>query len=193
MNLHSEYERLNHEVEQQDIVTFLERVYDAPGFITQRTIRLWLKELDIDCIQPRPRRNRDIRYTKPDILRLTLEKADNLRRLREKFDRNVDRLNTSARQKTPPPTYPVKLNFFGLTGKWEHQTFADIDRDVQPDDPQFLQQVVDRQEQPLEQRRIGNCFVVVENNKLSPDATSADPFCHMFYYPERFASIIPKH
>lgn len=192
MNLNFEYDRLDREIEQQDIVTFLERVYEAPGFITQRTVVRWLDELDIDCIQPRPRRNRDIRYAKSDILRLTLEKADNLRRLREKFDRNVERLNTSVRQKAPSPTYPVKLHFFGLTGKLEHQTVADIDRNVQPDDPQFLQQVVDRQEQPLEQHRLGKCFVVVENNKLSPDASGRDPFCHVFYYPERFASIIPK-
>ncbi|MED0866759.1 hypothetical protein [Bacillus safensis] len=75
---------LNDEVEQNEILDFIDKKYGVNQLVTQRTIQRWLEELGIDCIQPRPKRNRDIRYRKSDILKLEELKRVNLLRKRNK-------------------------------------------------------------------------------------------------------------
>ncbi|WP_277680273.1 MerR family transcriptional regulator, partial [Gracilibacillus dipsosauri] len=58
--------------------------YGVNQLVTQRTIQRWLDELGIDCIQPRPKRNRDIRYRKSDVLKLEKIKRTNLLRKKNK-------------------------------------------------------------------------------------------------------------
>lgn len=75
---------LNEEVAQNEILDFIDMKYGANQLVTQRTIQRWLEELGIDCIQPRPKRNRDIRYRKSDVLKLEEIKRTNLLRKRNK-------------------------------------------------------------------------------------------------------------
>ncbi|MFD1031538.1 hypothetical protein [Metaplanococcus flavidus] len=69
---------LKEEVKQKEILEYFERKYDEKNIITQRTIRNWMKELNIECIQPTPKRNADRRYKKEDILNLEKNKMDTL-------------------------------------------------------------------------------------------------------------------
>ncbi|MDL4935195.1 hypothetical protein P2T63_09210 [Ligilactobacillus murinus] len=75
---------LNEEVAQNEILDFIDTKYGANQLVTQRTIQRWLEELGIDCIQPRPKRNRDIRYRKSDVLKLEEIKRTNLLRKKNK-------------------------------------------------------------------------------------------------------------
>src|SRR5690606_37846654 len=75
---------LNEEVAQHEILDFIDMKYGVNQLVTQRTIQRWLDELGIDCIQPRPKRNRDIRYRKSDVLKLEKIKRTNLLRKKNK-------------------------------------------------------------------------------------------------------------
>ncbi|MCG1010379.1 MerR family transcriptional regulator [Salinicoccus sp. ID82-1] len=75
---------LKEEVAQKEILDFIEKKYGVKYLVTQRTIQRWIEELNIDCIQPRPTRNRDIRYRKSDILKLEEIKRVNLLRKKNK-------------------------------------------------------------------------------------------------------------
>lgn len=82
---------LGAEVEQKEILEFLEKKYGVKYLVTQRTIQRWIEELEIECIQPRPKRNRDIRYKKSDILKLEELKRVNLLKKRNKELERDDR------------------------------------------------------------------------------------------------------
>lgn len=69
---------LNDEVKPKEILEYFEGKYNTANIVSQRTIKNWLDELGIECIQPRPKRNADIRYKKSDVLRLEEAKKENL-------------------------------------------------------------------------------------------------------------------
>lgn len=71
-------ELLKEEVAQKEILNFFESKYGVKYLVTQKTIQRWLKSSGIECIQPRPNRNSDIRYRKSDILKLEKLKRVNL-------------------------------------------------------------------------------------------------------------------
>ncbi|PAF20321.1 hypothetical protein CHH49_16905 [Terribacillus saccharophilus] len=69
---------LNDEVKPKEILEYLENKYDTEEIVSQRTIKRWLNELGIECIQPKPKRNSDIRYSKADVLKLEETKKEDL-------------------------------------------------------------------------------------------------------------------
>ncbi|WP_079708020.1 hypothetical protein [Paraliobacillus ryukyuensis] len=71
-------EILNDEVKPKEILEYFESKYNTVNIVSQRTIKNWLNELGIECIQPRPKRNADIRYNKSDVLKLEEAKKENL-------------------------------------------------------------------------------------------------------------------
>ncbi len=71
-------EILNDEVKPKEILEYFEGKYNTANIVSQRTIKNWLNELGIECIQPRPKRNADIRYKKSDVLKLEEAKKENL-------------------------------------------------------------------------------------------------------------------
>lgn len=73
--------KLNDEVMPKEILKFLNEKYEVPepfDIVDSRTIRRWIDELGIECVQPRPKRNRDIRYHKEDVLKLEKLKRQSL-------------------------------------------------------------------------------------------------------------------
>lgn len=92
---------LNEEVAQHEILDFIDMKYGVNQLVTQRTIQRWLDELGIDCIQPRPKRNRDIRYRKSDVLKLEKIKRTNLLRKKNKelTRKDKEKIATDMQQK----------------------------------------------------------------------------------------------
>ncbi|AIY04044.1 hypothetical protein Plano_0079 [Planococcus sp. PAMC 21323] len=76
---------LDEEVKQKEILEYFEGKYEEKRIVTQRTIRNWMKELKIECIQPTPKRNADRRYKKEDVLKLEQLKMDFL--FKQKYKR----------------------------------------------------------------------------------------------------------
>ncbi|WP_130807932.1 hypothetical protein [Senegalia massiliensis] len=80
-----DYIRLNEEVSPKEILNYFEEKYETKAIVTPKTIYNWLKELNIECIQPKPKRNKDIRYKKSDVLKLEKAKENRLRDLQYKY------------------------------------------------------------------------------------------------------------
>lgn len=78
--------KLREEVKQMEILEYFEEKYETKNIVTQRTIRNWLNDLNISCIQPTPSRNADRRYNKTEVLKLEEMKIDTLlqRKLKSK-------------------------------------------------------------------------------------------------------------
>lgn len=75
---------LKEEVAPKEILKFLQDKYEVNYLVHQRTIKRWIDELNIECIKPRPKRNRDIKYKKSDVLKLEGVKRGSLLRLKNK-------------------------------------------------------------------------------------------------------------
>ncbi len=82
--------KLKEELAPKDILAYFEEKYETQEIVSPKTIYNWLRKLKIDCIQPRPSRNRDIRYKKSDVLKLEKAKGHRLKSLQHKYKQKED-------------------------------------------------------------------------------------------------------
>ncbi|NVB32097.1 hypothetical protein HAU45_00955 [Bacillus licheniformis] len=92
---------LNEVVKPKEIMEYFDYKYDSYMIVSQKTIKRWIDELGIECIQPKPQRNKDIRYKKSDVLKLEEEKQYNLLKKAEKQirDREIKKIAHASRRK----------------------------------------------------------------------------------------------
>ncbi|MCD2369831.1 hypothetical protein LQ247_14500 [Bacillus sp. BS3(2021)] len=92
---------LNEVVKPKEIMEYFDYKYDSYMIVSQKTIKRWIDELGIECIQPKPQRNKDIRYKKSDVLKLEEEKEYNLLKKAEKQirDREIKKIAHASRRK----------------------------------------------------------------------------------------------
>lgn len=82
--------QLKEELAPREILEYFEQKYETQEIVAPKTIYNWLRKLKIDCIQPRPSRNRDIRYKKSDVLKLEKAKEHRLKSLQHKYKKIED-------------------------------------------------------------------------------------------------------
>ncbi|WP_047374994.1 hypothetical protein [Exiguobacterium sp. ZOR0005] len=151
---------LNETVKQMEILEYFERKYKVKKIITQRTIRNWLKELNIECIHPIPSRNADRRYKKEDIQKLEKEKLNKLLKrrdqiLRQKYEeqnsKKVEKVAKDEREKE------IKL-------EEENIRYRDLSKNEQMAEDIMLMKNIQAQEM-IEKYMLELCF-----NALFPHA-----------------------
>lgn len=96
--------KLNEEVKQMEIAKYIDNKYESRKLVSTRTIQRWLKEFGINCIEPRPKKNADIRYKKSDVIKLVENKNEDLIRKKnagkfyKEFDKEKEELAREIRR-----------------------------------------------------------------------------------------------